>query len=57
MTVRRRSAAESRIYVELLALLDAIERAEAADPPTAFLIPPSRRGAAPPVPRRRRRCR
>jgi uncharacterized protein (DUF4415 family) len=47
MTVRRRSAAESRIYVELLALLDAIERAEAADPPTAFLIPPSRRGAAP----------
>jgi uncharacterized protein (DUF4415 family) len=41
MTVRRRSATESRIYVEFLALLDAIERAEAAAPPPVGLpMPP-----------------
>lgn len=44
MTVRRRSATESRIYVEFLALLDAIERAEAAAPPPAVAMPPRRPG-------------
>jgi uncharacterized protein (DUF4415 family) len=47
MTVRRRSAAEARIYTELLALIDAIERAEAGGPPSPVALPASRRCVSP----------
>ncbi len=47
MTVRRRSATEARIYTELLALIDAIERAEAESLPPAVVLPPSRRCLVP----------
>jgi uncharacterized protein (DUF4415 family) len=47
MTVRRRSASEARFYTEMLALIDAIERAETEDPPSPVVLPPSRRCLTP----------
>jgi uncharacterized protein (DUF4415 family) len=47
MTVRRRSAAEARLYTEMLALIDAIERAETEAAPAPVALPPSRRCLSP----------
>jgi uncharacterized protein (DUF4415 family) len=47
MTVRRRSATEARLYTEMLALIDAIERAEAEGPPSPVVLAPSRRCLTP----------